>query len=140
MRNGLAHAGRSGRRVVVAFIAAAFGPDDVTVASQQWRRGAVQLRLTVLEFAALMDAAKTDVLAHMIGRTPHRTKLHSIKPLERLIDEVNRRTEVAGIFPNEAAITRFVGAILLKQDDEWAVQRARHHAVKRFADQRCSYR
>jgi putative transposase len=56
----------------------------------------------------------------------HRTKLHSTNPLERLNGEIKRRTEVVGIFPNEASIVRLVGATLLEQNDERAVQRARY--------------
>jgi putative transposase len=44
---------------------------------------------------------------------------------ERLDGEIKRRTEV-GIFLNEAGIKRLIGAILLQQNDEWAVQRARY--------------
>jgi putative transposase len=65
------------------------------------------------------------VLAYMGFPKEHRAKLHSTNPLERVNGEIKRRTEVVGIFPNEAAITRLVGAILLEQNDEWAVQRAR---------------
>jgi putative transposase len=133
MRNALAHAGKSGRRVVSAFIATAFAQDDAEAAKTQWRRVADQLRPKVPKLAALMDEAEPDVLAYMTFPAAHRTKLHSTNPLERVNGEIKRRTEVVGIFPNEAAITRLVGAILLEQNDEWAVQRARYITLETIA-------
>ena len=107
--------------------------DDATAARQQWRKVADQLRPTVPKLAALMDTAETDVLAYMTFPTQHRAKLHSTNPLERLNGEIKRRTEVVGIFPNEAAIARLVGAILLEQNEEWAVQRARYITLESIA-------
>jgi len=133
MRNVLAHAGRSGRRVVSALIATAFAQNDAEAASSQWRRVADQIRPKVPKLAALMDEAEPDVLAYMTFPAQHRAKLHSVNPLERLNGEIKRRTEVVGIFPNEAAITRLVGAILLEQNDEWAVQRARYMSLESVA-------
>jgi len=133
MRNALAHAGKSGRRVVSAFVATAFAQNDAESAKQQWRRVADQLRPKVPKLAALMDEAEEDVLAYMTFPQQHRAKLHSTNPLERLNGEIKRRTEVVGIFPNEAAITRLVGAILLEQNDEWAVQRSRYMTLETIA-------
>ena len=133
MRNALAHAGKSGRRVVSAFIATAFAQDDATAASKQWRAVADQLRSKLPKLAALMDDAEPDVLAYMGFPAQHRVKLHSTNPLERLNGEIKRRTEVVGIFPNEDAITRLVGALLLEQNDEWAVQRARYMTLETMA-------
>lgn len=133
MRNALAHAGSSGRRVVSAFIGTAFAQDDTPAASRQWRRVAGQLRPTVAKLAAMMDTAETDVLAYITFPTQHRAKLHSTNPLECLNGEIKRRTEVVGIFPNEAVITRLVGAVLLEQNDEWAVQRTRYITLESTA-------
>jgi transposase-like protein len=133
MRNVLAHAGKSGRRVVSAFIATAFAQDDAAAASAQWRKVADQLRPKLPKLAALMDEAEPDVLAYMTFPASHRAKLHSTNPIERLNGEIKRRTEVVGIFPNEAAITRLVGAILLEQNDEWAVQRTRYMTLETIA-------
>ena len=133
LRNALAHAGKSGRRVVSAFIATAFAQDDAASASTQWRKVADQLRPKLPKLAALMDEAEPDVLAYMTFPAAHRAKLHSTNPIERLNGEIKRRTEVVGIFPNEAAIIRLVGAILLEQNDEWAVQRARYMTLETIA-------
>ena len=132
-RNALAHAGRNGRRVVAAFIATAFAQNDADAARLQWRKIADQLRPTLPKLATLMDDSETDVLAYMAFPAAHRTKLHSVNPLERLNGEIKRRTDVVGIFPNEAAITRLVGALLLEQSDEWAVQRARYMTLETMA-------
>jgi transposase-like protein len=80
-----------------------------------------------------MDDAEPDVLADMTFPAQHRTKLYSTNPIERLNGEIKRRTEVVGIFLNKAAITRLVGALLLEQNDEWAVQRACYMTLESIA-------
>jgi transposase-like protein len=123
----LARRGLRGVKLVVsAFIATAFAQDDAEAARTQWRKVADQLRLKLPKLAAFLDVAETDVLAYMTFPPQHRTKLHSTNPIERLNGEIKRRTEVVGIFPNEDAIVRLIGAILLEQNDEWAVQRGRY--------------
>ena len=134
MRNLLAHANKSGRRVVSAFMGAAFAQDDLEAAKAQWRKVADQLRPKLPKLAGLLDEAEVDVLAYMTFPASHRAKLHSTNPLERLNGEIKRRTEVVGIFPNEAAIIRLVGAILLEQNDEWSVQRSRYLSLESVAN------
>jgi transposase-like protein len=118
MRNLLAHAGRQGRSVVAAFVGTAFTQDDAASARSQWRQVADQLRPKAAKLAAMMDEMEEDVLAYMGFPKEHRTKIHSTNPIERLNGEIKRRTNVVGIFPNEAAIRRLVGANLLEQNDE----------------------
>jgi transposase-like protein len=130
MRNVSAHAGKSARRVVSAFMGAAFAQDDAGAAKEQWRKVADQPRP---KLATRLDEAETDVLADMDFPALHRPKLHSTNPLERVNGEIKRRTEVVGIFPNEAAIVRLIGAILLEQNDEWSVQRARYMNLESFS-------
>ena len=133
MRNVSAHAGKSARRVVTAFMSAAFAQDDALSAKVQWRKVADQLRSNLPKLARLLDDAEPDVLAYMTFPTAHRAKLHSTNPLERLNGEIKRRTEVVGIFPNDDAIVRLVGAILLEQNDEWSVQRSRYLSLETIA-------
>jgi transposase-like protein len=133
MRNVSAHAGKSARRVVAAFMSAAFAQDDAPSAKVHWRKVADQVRPKLPKLAGLLDEAETDVLAYMTFPAAHRAKLHSTNPLERLNGEIKRRTEVVGIFPNEDAIIRLVGAILLEQNDEWCVQRSRYLSLETIA-------
>ena len=133
MRNALAHAGKTQRRIVSAWIDTAFAQDDAEAARKQWRQVADQARPRISRLAGLMDDAEADVLAYMGFPAQHRTKIHSTNPLERLNGEIKRRSEVVGIFPNEAAVIRLVGALLLEQNDEWAVQRARYMSLETIA-------
>lgn len=123
LRNALAHAGKGQRQMVLAAINTAFTQETFETATEQWRAVADQLRSKFPKLAQLMDEAEADVLAFMSFPKVHRTQIHSTNPLERLNAEIKRRTDVVGIFPNEAAITRLAGALLLEQNDEWQLQR-----------------
>ena len=123
LRNALAHAGKGQRQMVLALINTVFAQDNQQEAIKQWRAVADQLRGNFPKLAVLMDDAESDVLAFMTFPKAHRVQIHSTNPLERLNAEIKRRTDVVGIFPNEAAITRLVGALLLEQNDEWQLQR-----------------
>ena len=123
MRNALAHATKGQREMAAAAIRTAFVQDGFDAAVGQWRQVADSLRKRFPELAKCMDEAEADVLAFMTFPKDHWTKIHSTNPLERVNKEVKRRTNVVGIFPNNEAIIRLVGAILAEQNDEWAVCR-----------------
>ena len=123
MRNALAHVPKGQRQMVAALIRTVFAQESEADAREQWRTVADQLRVRFPKIGKLMDEAEADVLAHMSFPKAHRLQIHSTNPLERLNAEIKRRTDVVGIFPNEAAIVRLVGALLLEQNDEWQLQR-----------------
>jgi transposase-like protein len=134
LRTLLAHAGKQGRRLVAAFVDTAFAQPDAVSAKAQWRQVADQMRPKLPKLAAIMDDAEEDVLAYMTFPKQHWTKLHSTNPIERLNGEIKRRADVVGIFPNEEAITRLVGALLMEQNDEWAVQRCRYMTLETMSN------
>jgi transposase-like protein len=123
LRNLLAHVRSSQRAMVAAALRTVFTQQDQDAARAQWRQVADGLRERFGRLAAAMDEAEDDVLAYMSFHSDHWTKISSTNPLERLNGEIKRRTNVVGIFPNAAAIIRLVGALLLEQNDEWAVRR-----------------
>jgi transposase-like protein len=67
--------------------------------------------------------AENDVLAFMMSPRAHWPQIYSSNPLERLNAEIKRRTNVVGIYPDDASITRLVGAMMLEQNDEWGLNR-----------------
>ncbi len=111
MRNALAHAGRSGRRVVSAFIATAFAQDDAGAARAQWRQVADQVRTKLPKLAALLDEAEADVLAYMTFPKEHRAKIHST-------DEIDKRNCCLTSGSSRMAWHRLLGAARRATFDE----------------------
>ena len=133
MRNALAHVGVKQRPMVAAAIRTAFTQETQEAAKAEWRAVADRLRERFPKLGTLMDEAEDDVLAHLAFPKEHWPQLHSTNPLERLNGEIKRRTDVVGIFPNEGAIVRLVGAMLMEQNDEWAATRSRYMALEKLA-------
>lgn len=123
VRNALALVPKSAAQMVAATIRTVFVQPDRTSAREQWRRVAESFRGRFPRLAALLDDAEEDVLAYLVFPPEHWRQIWSNNPLERVNREVKRRTDVVGIFPNEAAVTRLVGCVLAEQHDEWQVSR-----------------
>lgn len=123
MRSALAHVPAQQRPAVAAMLKTIFAQESAADAQAQWDSVAGALRERAPKLAALMDEAREDVLAYTAFPKEHWPQIASTNPLERLNGEVKRRTDVVGIFPNSAAIIRLVGALMLEQNDEWAVGR-----------------
>jgi transposase-like protein len=122
MRNALAYVPKSQQSMVAAALRQAFIQPDRAQANQVLRHVADQLREKWPKLAVFIDESEADVLSYLDFPEQHRGKLHSTNPLERLNKEVKRRADVVGIFPNEPAIVRLIGAVLLEQNDEWQLQ------------------
>ena len=123
VRNALGLVPKAAAQMVAATIRTVFAQPDATSAQEQWRRVADGFRTRYPRLAELLDGAEEEVLAYLAFPTEHWRQIWSNNPLERLNKEVKRRTDVVGIFPNEAAVTRLVGAVLGEQHDEWQVSR-----------------
>src|SRR3978361_1556193 len=122
MRNALSYVPKAQQSMAAAALRQAFMQPDRSAASQMLRHVADQLRGKWPKFGAFIDDSEIDVLAHTDFPMQHRTRIHSTNPLERLNKEVKRRADVVGIFPNEGAIVRLIGAVLLEANDEWQLQ------------------
>jgi putative transposase len=123
MRNALSLVPKAAQQMVGATIRTVFAQPDAKSACEQWRRVSDGFRHRFPRLSELMDEAEEDVLAYAAFPQEHWQKIWSNNPLERVNKEVKRRTNVVGIFPNEAAVIRLVGSVLCEQHDEWQVSK-----------------
>src|SRR5207302_7622886 len=123
MRDALGLVQKSAQQMVAATIRTVFAQPDANAAREQWRRVADTFRACFPRVADLMNAAESDVLAYLTFPAAHWRQIWSNNPLERLNKEVKRRTDVVGIFPNTAAVTRLGGCVLAEQHEEWQAAR-----------------
>ena len=123
MRNALAHAPAKSRTAMAAMLKTIFAQETKAEAERQWDIVADALREKQPKLGALMDVSRDDVLAYMSFPREHWAQIASTNPLERVNREVKRRADVIGIFPNDDAVIRLVGALMLETNDEWTVAR-----------------
>ena len=123
MRNAMAHLAPKQRPAVVAMLKTIFAQENAETAREQWASVADALRERCPKLVELMDRSREEVLVYMSFPREHWAQIASTNPLERLNGEIKRRADVVGIFPNDRAVIRLVGALMLEQNDEWAVSR-----------------
>jgi putative transposase len=123
MRNALSLVPKAAQQMVGATIRTVFAQPDLGSAREQWRRVSDGFRHRFPRLSELMEEAEEDLLAYASFPQEHWQKIWSNNPLERVNKEVKRRTNVVGIFPNEAAVIRLVGSVLCEQHDEWQVSK-----------------
>jgi len=123
VRNMLGHCRRSERGLVSAALREIFDAEDLERARARLGEILERFHGPVPKVAELLEAAEEDLLAFYRFPAAHWSKLRSTNPLERLNKEIGRRSDVVGIFPNDASAIRLVGAMLIEQNDEWLVDR-----------------
>jgi putative transposase len=125
-RNLLALIPKSHKDMVAAVFRTIFAQPDRAAVFAAWEEVRDQLVKTFPKVGPSMDAAKTEVLAFTAFPKAHWIKIWSNNPLERINKEIKRRSRVVGIFPNEDAVIRLVGAVLADTHDEWQVHDRRY--------------
>jgi len=117
------HCRRSERGLVAAALREIFDAPEIEAAKARLGEVLERFRGPLPKIAELLEGAEEDLLAFYRFPAAHRPKLRSTNPLERLNKEIGRRSDVVGIFPNDASAIRLVGAMLIEQNDEWLVCR-----------------
>jgi putative transposase len=126
MRNVLARVTKANSQMVLAAIGTIFAQPDAASVAEQFDRISDTLRTQLPDIAAMLDSAREDLLAFSAFPIEHWRKIWSTNPLERVHREIKRRTDVVGVFPNDAAVGRLVTAVVVETHDEWAVAERRY--------------
>lgn len=125
-RNLLALFPKTHKDMAAAALRTAFAQPKAPMIDQAWDKVRDQLAAANPKAGPMMDSGKTEVLAFSAFPKEHWVKIWSNNPLERINKEIKRRSRVVGIFPNENAATRLVGAILADTHDEWQASDRRY--------------
>jgi transposase-like protein len=128
----LAHCRRDQRGLVSAALREVFNAEDQAQARERLGHVLARLEPVCPKVCRLLEDAEEDLIAFYQLPCEHWTKLRSTNPLERVNKEIGRRSDVVGIFPNDASVIRLAGALLSEQNDEWLVQR-RYLSVESMA-------
>jgi len=123
MRNVLGYVPRGDKSLVSAAVRTIFSQPTEEAARQQLIEVVLAMRSRWPKAANVLEASEQDVLTYMSFPTEHWTRIYSTNVLERVIAEIKRRTNVVGIFPDQDAVIRLVGCVLIEQNDEWQVGR-----------------
>ena len=123
LRDALGHCPKDLQQLVGAAIRPIFRAANLEDARRLLGETVAHLQGRVPKVARLLEEAETDLLAFYGFPAAHRSKLRSTNPLERVNREIGRRTDVVGVFPNDAALLRLAGSLLIEQNDEWLVSR-----------------
>lgn len=118
-RNVLARVGKANGEMVTAMIRTIFAQPDAASVAGQLRAVADMLQPKFPEVAVMLTDAEADLTAFATFPKPHWRRLWSTNPLERVNKEIKRRSNVVGIFPDDASVIRLIGAVLMDVHDEW---------------------
>ena len=133
MRNVLARVPKASAEMVAAAVRTVFAQPDTAHVHRQLAEVVRMLKGQFPDVAAMLADASEDLLAFTTFPQAHWRKLWSTNPLERLNGEIKRRTNVVGIFPNDASILRLITAVVVETHDEWAVAERRYLSEESMA-------
>jgi transposase-like protein len=123
VRDMLGHVPRQAQPMVRGALKQIFAAPDREAAGDTLTSVVVQLQPAAPKVARLLEAAEEELLAYMRFPREHWPKIRSTNPLERVNLEIARRSDVVGIYPNDAALLRLATSLLVEQNDEWLIQK-----------------